>query len=147
MNCIPESIPLVFACINCWINKISLAPRTYANCQTSLNIMLACFLYCFYVLVVWVHLWFHLSLIGGFLVGCCLARNKWYQSISGSSWDRISILRVLVVVRRRSCVDLETALGLFVGSCVDLKTAFELLEESIRRSRSLRKLFEGFTLR
>ena len=62
----------------------------------------------------------------------------------GSSWDRVLIPRALVAVRRRSCVDLGAALGLFVGSCVDLKTAFGLLEVSIRRSRSLRKLVEGF---
>ena len=37
--------------------------------------MLACFLYCFYVLVVWVHIWLHLSLTSEFLIGCCPARN------------------------------------------------------------------------
>ena len=58
------------------------------------------------------------------------ARNKWYQSISDSSWDRVSILRTLVAVWRRSYVDLEAALGLFVGSCVDLEVAFRLFEES-----------------
>ena len=47
-----------------------------------------------------------------------------------SSWDRESIPRSSVAVRQRSCVDLETALELFVGSCVDLKTVFGLLEES-----------------
>jgi len=38
--------------------------------------------------------------------------NKWYQSISGSMWDRVSIPRALVAVWRRSCVDLGAALGL-----------------------------------
>ena len=33
-----------------------------------------------------------------------------------------------------------------MGSYVDRKTAFGLLEKSIRRSKSLRKLFEGFAL-
>jgi len=53
--------------------------------------------------------------IDGFLIGCRLARNKWYQSIPGSSWDHVSIPRALVTVWRRSCVDLGAALGLFVG--------------------------------
>jgi len=76
---------------------------------------------------------------------CCTgARNKWYQSIPGSSWDRVLIPRASVAVWRRSCVDLREALGLFVGSSVDLQTACGLLEESIRRSRLFRKLFEGF---
>jgi len=109
--------------------------------------VLACFLYCFSVLKrVGTYPAASIS-IGGFLVGCCPARNKWYQSIPGSSWDRVSIQRALVAVWRRSCVNLGAAVGLFVGSCVDLKTAFGLLEESIRRSRSFRKLFEGFALR
>ena len=56
----------------------------------------------------------------------------------------MSIPKALVVVWQRSCVDLRATLRLFVGLCVDLKTAFGLLEESIRRSRSFRKLFEGF---
>jgi len=66
----------------------------------------------------------------GFLIGCCLARNKWYQSIWGSSWDRVSIPTALVAVWRRSCVDLGAVFGLFVGSCVYLKTAFALFQES-----------------
>ena len=31
----------------------------------------------------------------------------------------------------RSCVDLRSALGLFVGSCVDLRIAREVLNESL----------------
>ena len=65
----------------------------------------------------------------------------------GSSWDRVSISRALVVVWQRSCVNLEATLGLSVGSCIDLKITFGLLEESIWRSRLLQKLFEGFALR
>ena len=38
------------------------------------------------------------------------SRNKWYQSIPGSSLDRVSIPRALVAVWQRSCVDLEVAL-------------------------------------
>ena len=57
-------------------------------------------------------------------------RNKWYQSIPGSSWDHVSIPKALVAVWRRSCVDLGAAVELFVGLCVDLKTAFGLLEKS-----------------
>ena len=129
------------------IKYLSLAPRTQANYRTSLNTVLACFLYCFSILVVWIHLRLHLSLISGFLNGCYPARNKWYQIIPSSSWDCVLIPRALVAVWQRSCVNLGAALGLFVGSCVDLKTACRLLEESIWRSRSLRKLFEGFTLR
>ena len=68
--------------------------------------------------------------IGGFFISCCLTRNKWYQSISGSSWDRVSISGALMVVWRRSCVVLGATLELIVGSCVDLRTTFGLLEES-----------------
>ena len=79
MYCIPEipgSIPLVLACIDCWINKIplSVALRTWAKYRNSLNIVLTCFLYCFSVLVMLVYLWLYLSLIGEFLIGCCPAR-------------------------------------------------------------------------
>ena len=56
--------------------------------------------------------------------------NKWYQSISGSSWDHVSIPRASVAVWRRSCVNLGAVLVLFMRSCVDLKTTFGLLEES-----------------
>ena len=45
-------------------------------------------------------------------------RNKWYQSISGSSWDRVSILK-----QRLDCS-----------------------RNQIRRSRSLQKLFKIFAL-
>ena len=58
------------------------------------------------------------------------ARNKWYQSIPGSSWDCVLIPRAFVSIWGRSCVDLRATLELFVGSCVDLKTAFALLKES-----------------
>jgi len=82
---------------------------------------------CSLFLSCWVHLWLHLSLrpVGRFLgeVIAQGARNKWYQSIPGSSWDRVLIPRASVVVWWRSCVDLRAALGLFVGLCVDLKTA------------------------
>ena len=71
-----------------------------------------------------------LSVGWGFSLVVVSARNKWYQSISGSSWDRVLVPRALVVVWRRSCVDLGAVLGLFVGSCVDLRTTFGLLEKS-----------------
>jgi len=61
----------------------------------------------------------HLSLLVGvshwLLPG---ARNKWYQSMPGLSWDHVVIPRALVAVWQRSCVDLGAALGLFVGSHV-----------------------------
>jgi len=65
MNCIPlvslvSQVSLWYSLLtDCWINKISLplAPRTQTNCQTSLNIVLACFLSYFSVLVVWVFAW------------------------------------------------------------------------------------------
>ena len=58
------------------------------------------------------------------------SHNKWYQSIAGSSWDRVSIPRAFVAAWWRSGIDLGAVLGLFVRSCVDLKIAFGLLEES-----------------
>ena len=89
--------------------------------------------------------------MGGFLKGgCCVPRRCAQQVVSehprfvvGSSVDS----RASVADWRRSFVDLGSELGLFVGSCVDLKTACRLLEESIWRSRLLRKLFEGFAWR
>ena len=92
-----------------------------------------------------VHLWLHLSPSGGFLREVVArACNKWYQGISGSVWDCVLIPKASVAVWQRSCVDLETALELFVGSCVYLKTACRLLEESIQKSISFRKLYYGF---
>ena len=110
--------------------------------------MLICFLYYLSVLVV-----LGTSppasvsrLVSGFLREVVVphARNNWYQSIPGSSWDRVLIPRASVAVWRRSCVDLGAALGLFVRSGVDLKTACRLLEELIWRSRLFRKIFKGF---
>ena len=74
----------------------------------------------------------HLSLLLGssLVIVEASAHNKLYQSIPGSSWDRVSIPRALVAVWQRSCVDLGATLGLFVESCVNLKTVFGLLKES-----------------
>ena len=133
MNCIPESIPLVFACINCWINKISLAPRTYANCQTSLTIMLACFLYCFFVLVVWVLLRLHLSLL---VDSSLVVAPRATSDIRASQVHPGIVYRfqgASVAVWWRSCVDLGVALGLFVGS----------VSISKQRLYCLRNQFEG----
>ena len=60
----------------------------------------------------------------------CLGHNKWYQSISGSTWDHLLIQGHLLLIGRDHAY-LGSELGLFVGSCVDLKTAYRLLEESI----------------
>ena len=57
--------------------------------------------------------------------------NKWYQSIPGLSWDHLAIRRASVADLVETCVDLRSALGLFVGSCADLRTAREVLKESL----------------
>ena len=157
MYCIPLKISLgnflkkEQVVIDCWINKISLSltPRTQARRRTSLNTVWIAFLYCSLFLSCWLHLRLHQSPPGWRIPqrGCYPAYNNWYQSIPSLSWDRVLIPKASVTVWRRSCVDLEAMLGLFVGSCVDLKTAYRLLEESIWRSRLLRKLFEGFVWR
>ena len=59
----------------------------------------------------------------------------------------MSIPKALVVVWRRSRVDLGAALRLFVRSYINLKTMLGLLEESIWGSRLPQKLFEGFALK
>ena len=56
----------------------------------------------------------------------------------------MSIPIALIAVQRRSCVDLEAALGLFVGSCVNLRTAFGLLKESNLVEYIILKTLLGF---
>ena len=65
------------------------------------------------------------------LRGCYSAHNKWYQSIPGSSWDRLAIRRASVADLVEICVDLRLALGLYAGSCVDLRTTRGVLKESL----------------
>ena len=86
-------------------------------------------LVCYLLLVV---LLFCIWDLGFPLRGCCLAHNKWYQSFPGSSWDYLEIRRASVADLVEMCVDLRSALVLFVGSCVDLRTRREVLKESLK---------------
>ena len=92
--------------------------------------MLACFLSCFYVFAVFLPCEYFsgasISVAWVPQVGCCKKALGVTSGIRASQVRRGSSVdsRASVADWRRSCVDLGSAFGLFVGSCVDLITTF-----------------------
>jgi len=95
---LPWIVSLEKLVLDHWINKISLSPLSERHRQNLVKYCV-CFLSCLFCSCLWVLLWcISLSWLE-FLIGCCQdVCNRWYQSIPGSSWDRVSILRALVAV-------------------------------------------------
>ena len=120
-------------CIDYQINKEISLPRPEDVGEigrTSLNLVFLIFSHCSIVLAVGstsiLHLW--LKGYSKWLLICAQqVVSEHPKFVVRSSGDSKGIFADWW----RSCVDLRSALGLFVGSCVDLKTVCEVLKESI----------------
>ena len=112
-------------------NLSSLPRGRKRNWPNLVKFVCLCSSHCLIVLCCWWYFYIASWLKGFLYVVVVSAHNKWYQGIPGLSWDHLVIRRASVADWWRSCVDLRSALRLFVGSCVDLRKAREVLKESI----------------